>query len=223
MGDSKAQKSPTPSSLREQIRIACQKTRMIPSGVPQEEYARLKNLYVDEAMQAVTTYIEDIKLAGIADRAVVDNIKLVVDSQLPAEWTNPVTGKKLYNQAYIEAAEIEARVDELKLIQLLRETEASVSAALSLRINELQHRTPDNMHRTTISKITGMPSLTYTVTPEQLKRREVDAKITQLEALLADGVWDTDLKAVKYHIKERILPELQAQKAVLEEKQWKTQ
>lgn len=39
--------------VKDLVRVACQKTHMIPSGVSQKEYARLKTFYADEATNAI--------------------------------------------------------------------------------------------------------------------------------------------------------------------------
>lgn len=47
---------------------------------------------------------------------VIENIKTVANANIPAMWENPVTGKKVYNEAYTEGKVTEARIDELGMI-----------------------------------------------------------------------------------------------------------
>lgn len=43
------------------------------------------------------------------ENAYIDNFNLVARSKIPAEWTEPITGKKLYNEAAVVKRELEAR------------------------------------------------------------------------------------------------------------------
>lgn len=46
-----------------------------------------------------------------------DNFTLIANAKLSAEWTEPVTGKKLYNEAAVAKRELEARKSELEAIE----------------------------------------------------------------------------------------------------------
>lgn len=54
--DTESQPPPQQVELEEIIAVACQKTRMIPSGVSQKEYSRLKRFYVSEATAALLAW-----------------------------------------------------------------------------------------------------------------------------------------------------------------------
>lgn len=51
------------------------------------------------------------------NKRVVENVSMCADSDIPAEWTNTLTGKKLYNQASVDIAIAEARINEVVLVQ----------------------------------------------------------------------------------------------------------
>jgi hypothetical protein len=51
---------------------------------------------------------------------VVDNISLAARTKLPAEYIDPLTGNKLYNQAAIDQACTEARLD-IKRVGAMRQ------------------------------------------------------------------------------------------------------
>lgn len=53
------------------------------------------------------------------NKRVVENVSMCADSDIPAEWTNILTGKKLYNQASVDIAIAEARIDELQQLSAI--------------------------------------------------------------------------------------------------------
>lgn len=80
--------------------------------------ARGNQLAIDEAKTKLQQWSakreKHALMDGIAHGTIVDNIRLVVNSDIPAEWTTPVTNKKLYNEAAVAKRKLEARLDTAK-------------------------------------------------------------------------------------------------------------
>lgn len=79
-----------------------------------------KDAYIIEEWSAETlaTFIVDDLLAWHASKVTeLDNLKLVCNAELPSTYTDPLTGKKLYNEAHVASKVEEARIDLLERVR----------------------------------------------------------------------------------------------------------